>query len=220
MTGLPSSSRPVVRSDRSVPQLAVGAAISLVGALLVVAGTFLPWVTSGGVQRNSYAVLGIVHRLAFLDGGPAAAAIALWPLLGTVAMVPVIAGILRWWRTAAVTSLSFGVLTGVGALGVLVVAAGHQAAGIALSTTGPAVTIAGAALAVLGAVFLLAARRRRRTQWPTTGNRHVLPEPTGGPVRRNAHSATPQQFPRRPPHRPDETADSSTAVATERKNAG
>ena len=201
--------------------LAIGATLGLIGLLAVVAGTFLPWLTSGGVQRNSYAVLGIVRRLRFVDGGPAATAISLWPLLGTIAMVPVLAGILRWWRTAAVTTLLFGLLTGLGAASVLAVAGGHQAAGIALSPTGPAVSVAGAAVAVIGAVLVLAARRRsRQGPPPTSPSRDVSAEPTDGPLRRTAHSAASDWSIRRPPHSPQETAHSITAVDTERENAG
>lgn len=196
--------------------LIVGAMLALVGLLVVVAGTFLPWLTSGGVQRNSYAVLGIVRRLRFLDGGPAATAISLWPLLGTVAMLPVIAGILRWWRTAAVTTLLFGLLTGLGAAAVLAVAGGHGAAGIALSPTGPTVTVAGAVLGVVGAVLILVARRRGRP----SPSRDLSAEPTVDPFRRTAHSAAPDQPFQRLPHSQQEAARSSTAVETERENAG
>lgn len=200
----------------------VGAGSGLAGLLVVVGGTFLPWLTSGGVQRNSYAVLGIVRRLAFVDGGTASTALSLWPLLGSVAMVPVIAGILRWWRTAAVGTLLFGLLTGLGAAAVLAVAHGHEAVGISLSARGPAVTVAGAALAVVGAVLLLVGRRRPRPAppppWP--GNQHVSVEPTGGPFRRTAHSAAFDQSSRHPPRSPQHTAPGNSAVETERENAG
>lgn len=140
--------------------LAAGATLGVVGLLVVVAGTFLPWLTSGGVDRNSYAVLGIVRRLRFVDGA-AATALSLWPLIGTIAMAPVVAGILRWWRTAAVATLLFGALTGAGAGLVLAVAGGHRAAGIGLSVTGPVATAAGALLAVVGAVLVLIGRGGR-----------------------------------------------------------
>ena len=203
------------------PLLAVGAAAAVIGLLLVVAGTFLPWLTSGGVARNSYAVLGIVRRLRFVDGGATATALSLWPLIGMVAMAPVVAGILRWWRTAAVATLVFGVLTGVGAGLVLAVAGGHRAAGIGLSASGPAVTATGAAVAVAGAVLVLFARRwalraRRRPGYPGSA---VSAEPIDGPLRRTAHSAAPDPAAWRPP-RSSNTADSTSAGKTERENAG
>lgn len=175
----------------------VGAVLSLVGLLVVVAGTFLPWLTSGGIERNSYAVLGIVRRLRFIDGGPTATAISLWPLLGSVAMLPVVAGILRWWRTAAAVTLVFGILTGIGAGLVLAAAGGHGAAGIALSPTGPVVTVAGAVLAVAGAVAVLVTVRRSRRRSRSDGHRGVSAEPTNGPVRRTGHSAALDGSPQR-----------------------
>jgi hypothetical protein len=224
VVSLPSSSRPTSSRSGAGPSVpfVVGCVSGLVGLLVVVTGTFLPWLTSGGVQRNSYAVLGIVRRLAFLDGGPAATAISLWPLIGTIAMVPVIAGIVRWWRTAAITTLLFGLLTGLGAAAVLAVAGGHEAVGISLSASGPTVTVAGAALAVVGAVLLLLARRRSRPApaFPGLGNQHVSVEPTDGPFRRTAHSSTFDRSPRHPPHSPHDTAHRNAAVETERENAG
>lgn len=208
------------RRPRAV--LAVGATAGPVGLLVVVAGTFLPWLTSGGVHRNSYAVLGIVRRLRFLDAGPAATAISLWPLLGTVAMLPVIAGILRWWRTAAITTLLFGALTGLGAGAVLAVAGGHRPAGIALSPIGPAVTVAGALVAVVGALLILVARGRHlpAQQFTAISKRDVSAEPPEGLLRRTAHSAPRDRSPRRRRDGPRKTADSTTAVDVERENAG
>lgn len=224
MVSLPSTSRPTSSRSGAGPSIlfVIGCTSGLVGLLVVVAGTFLPWLTSGGVQRNSYAVLGIVRRLAFVDGGPAATAISLWPLIGTIAMVPVVAAILRWWRTAAITTLLFGLLTGLGAAAVLAVAGGHGAVGIALSASGPAVTVAGAALAVVGAVLLLLGRRRSRRAPPLPGhgNQQVSAEPTDGPFRRTAHSAAFDRSPRHPPHSPQDTAHGNAAVETERENAG
>lgn len=222
-----SSSRPVPRpapphSGRSGRVLlSAGAASGVCGLLLVVAGTFLPWLTSGGVARNSYAVLGIVRRLRFVDGGASATALSLWPLIGTVAMAPVVAGILRWWRTAAIATLVFGLLTGVGAGLVLAAAGGHRAAGIGLSHSGPAVTVTGGGIAVTGAVLVLLARHR--SERAAVRPRHPVPgvstEPIDGPLRRTAHSADFDLAPWRPAGSPI-TADSISAVKTERENAG
>lgn len=208
---------------RSLRGIVVGAALALAGLLVVVAGTFLPWLTSGGVQRNSYSVLGIVRRLGFVQQGPAAVAVSLWPSVGAVAMVPVVAGILRWWRSAAIATLLFGLLTGLGAALVLAVAGGHRAAGISLSQTGPVVTVIGAGIAVVGAVLLMmAARRSRRAQLTTSSNRYLSAELQHGPLRPTAQSATFVGFDgstRRPLHSPQEPADSTSAVETERESA-
>ena len=137
-------------------------AVGGIGLLVSVAGFFLPWVVSGGVERNSYAIVGIVRRLGLLGDGFRDTALSWWPMLAPLAVVPVIAGILRWWRTAALLSLIFGLMVGVIGGGVLAVASGHRTAGIGLDPTGPVVTVVGALLAMAGSVGLLLLERRRR----------------------------------------------------------
>ncbi len=127
----------------------------------MLAGTFLPWVVSGGVLRNSYAIVGIVGRLGLLGSGFGATALSRWPLLGPVAMVGMIAGIVQLWRTAAVITLLFGLLTGLIGGAALAVAGGHGAAGVGLASTGPVVTLTGAIASVGGAVLVLLGSRRR-----------------------------------------------------------
>jgi hypothetical protein len=142
----------------------LGSALGAAGLILTLVGTFLPWLVSGGVERNSYAIVGIVGRLGLVGNGFGSTALSLWPTLGPVAMVAIIAGILRWWRTAAAITLLFGALTGVIGAGVLAVAGGHAASGIYLDHKGPTVMVVGAGCAVAGAVTVLIARRNRRNR--------------------------------------------------------
>jgi hypothetical protein len=137
-----------------------GAGIGACGLIVAVVGTFLPWLSSGGVLRNSYAIVGIVGRLGLVGSGFGSTALSWWPLLGPVAMLAVIGGIVRWWRTAAVVALLFGLLTGVIGAGVLAVAGGHGAMGIALAYDGPVTTAIGGILAVAGSLVVLVASRR------------------------------------------------------------
>lgn len=132
------------------------------GLITIVAGTFLPWLTSGGVQRDSYTIVGILDRFALLGTGFGALSLRLWPLLGPVAMVALAVGVLRWWRTAATLTLLYGLLTGIVGGGVLAVAGGSGGAGVALAPAGPIVTLAGGILAVAGASILLIGGRARR----------------------------------------------------------
>lgn len=158
--------------------LVVGAAVGLAGIVAVLAGTFLPWLSSGGVLRNSYAIVGIVGRLGLLRGGFGATALSWWPFLGPFAMLGIIAGILRLFRTAAVLTLLFGLLTGIIGGGVLAVAGGHAAAGVMLAYTGPVLTVIGAIGAISGSTtVLLAVRRRRAASMPdgSTGSRAQNP---------------------------------------------
>ena len=145
------------------------------GLVLAIVGTFLPWVVSGGVERNSYAIVGIVRRLGLLGDGFGDTALSWWPMLGPLAVVPVIAGILRWWRSAALLSMIFGVLVGVIGGGVLTVASGHRTAGIGLDRTGPVVTVVGALLTVIGSIALLLVERRRRLSRLTDVSMEPIP---------------------------------------------
>src|ERR1700712_1951056 len=109
-----TSRRPSVRTrEPGRPIRRSGIAVAAAGLVLILAGTFLPWVVSGGVLRNSYAIVGIVRRLGFVGHGFGSVALSLWPLVGPVVMIGVVAGIVRCWRTAALITLAVGLLTGV-----------------------------------------------------------------------------------------------------------
>lgn len=54
------------------------------GAAVALAGTFLPWLSSGSVPRSSYELFDVVERLGFSGTGPIAWVLRLWvfvPLL-------------------------------------------------------------------------------------------------------------------------------------------
>lgn len=151
------------RSTRVSRVHALGGVLTAGGLAAVVLGSFLPWLTSGGVQRNSYAITGIIRRLGFAGGGFGASALSLWPLLGPVVMLAVTAAILRWWRMAATIALLVAVPTAVLAAAVLLVADGRSGAGMSLAHAGPVTTGSGGLVAVAGAlIVLLAARSARR----------------------------------------------------------
>ena len=159
---MPATSGWRLRSNRSV-----GVVLAAAGLALTVAGMFLPWVASGGVLRNSYAIVGIVQRIGIVRSSAGSLALSLWPFVGPATMLAWIAGILRLWRTAATITLVIGLLTGVVGAGVLAVAGGHSAAGVGVAYPGPVVTVIGATCAVIGsAVVLIDARRTRRTRRP------------------------------------------------------
>ncbi len=166
LSGAPPAGRR--SSIRSVRELLAGG-----GLALVIAGTFLPWVISGGVLRNSYAIVGIAGRLGVIATPAGALVVSLWPFIGPITMLAWVAGILRLRRTAAAVTLVIGMLTGVIGAGVLAVAGGHSTAGVGLAYAGPVVTVIGAVLAIAGAVLVLidvrSARERHRVdQQPGT----------------------------------------------------
>lgn len=143
------------RADRR-PALIACCVPAGLGLVLVVAGSFLPWVISGTVTRSSYAVVGVVERLGFADDGPVAALVTLWPFVGALCVAPVIAAIVRWWRTAGALCVLYGLLTGSFAFGLLFFATGQGGLGVRLAPTGPAVMAAGAVLLVGSGVALAA----------------------------------------------------------------
>ena len=138
------------------------------GLVLIIAGSFLPWVVSGSVRRSSYAVVGIIDRLGVMDDGPIGVLVRAWPLIGVLCMTPVLAACLRWWRTAGVLGALIGLVSGVLAFGVLLIAASRGGLGIRLDPIGPAVMAAGAVLLLLGGGALALRRnspvRRSRTR--------------------------------------------------------
>lgn len=144
----PSGRREASPSARRV--LVACCLIAGAGLVLIIAGSFLPWVVSGSVRRSSYAVVGIIDHLGVMEDGAIGVLVRAWPLIGVLCMAPVLAGCLRWWRTAGVLAVLIGFASGVLAFGVLLIAAGRGGLGIRLDPIGPAVMASGAVLLLLG----------------------------------------------------------------------
>ena len=136
----------VGRLTRS-PVRTTGARLLLcAGPAVLVVGTFLPWLRSGRTDRNSYATDGAVRRLLDVDG-TTAAALRAWPfvsLLCAAAVALVLLGRLGLGAAfAAFAALAAGPLAGW--------ALGARSRGLLhAASTGPAVTLVGAILCVLG----------------------------------------------------------------------
>jgi hypothetical protein len=62
--------------------------------VLLLAGTFLPWLHSGSTSRSSYALIGLVDRLDIASDGPATTLIGAWPF---VPLLVTTAVVLAWW---------------------------------------------------------------------------------------------------------------------------
>lgn len=151
------------RSDRR--WTAIGAA----AVVVLVVGTFLPWIRSGRVQRNSYEIAGVGVRR--LDAGSAVThLLQAWPFLGPLWAVVVILVILGRRRIAAAVALVLAVLTGLVALGGLVLAVRLDTTMLGGTVLGPAVTLIGAIGVAVAGVGML---RRRPRQPPR------LRSPTG-----------------------------------------
>ena len=121
----------------------------------MIIGTFLPWVVSGQVRRSSYAAAGVIDRLGVAGEGMLDGLVGLWPLFGALCALPVVAALLRWWRTAGVLAVLLALTGGGLSIGALVFAARRGSSGtVSLDPLGPTVTVAGAALLLVGGLLL------------------------------------------------------------------
>ena len=137
----------------------VGASVAATGLIVLVAGTFLPWLRSGIVLRDSYQSVGALRTLV---GGTPATLLSAWLLV--IPACAVCAGLyaLRLRRTSA--GLGCAVSVVVGTTAALVVVQGTDpGAVVAAAAPGPAVTLVGATVALIGAIAVLAGPRGRQT---------------------------------------------------------
>jgi hypothetical protein len=141
---------------------AVGAAVTAVGLLTVAVGTFLPWVRSGAVLRDSYESISVIRTVKVLDGSPLALVIDAWTLLipaMTLALVTYATGFRRSGATiSAIVAIVSGTISGVAT-----VVSGGEEVRLGIPSIGPTTTLVGAVLALVGVVAIFAGRRGRPT---------------------------------------------------------
>jgi hypothetical protein len=126
------------------------------GLSLMVIGTFLPWMTSGSVTRNSYQAGGVARRVlqvpTWLSG-----ALHVWPFVGLacavvvaliVAGLPQPAGVFGVVVSVACAAVSIGTLTLDGN------------AAVRPNSAGPATTIIGAVMVLASSTLLLRGSER------------------------------------------------------------
>nr|WP_157528756.1 hypothetical protein [Kibdelosporangium sp. MJ126-NF4] len=148
---------------------ALGAAGAAVGLALVVLGSFLPWVRSGSAHYTSFQSLGILRHLGFMDAFPVMRVLLdIWLGVIPAAAVAIAMYALRLRRTAAVLAVLLALLMGTIA-GAVTVQGEDKGGAIGIASTGPAVTLSGAVLALLGAVVILVAQRNRVKQYQQSG---------------------------------------------------
>lgn len=155
--------RPATIDRVSWPNRGKQAAVAAVGGaglVLTVVGTFLPWLRSGEVLRDSYQLIGVISSLGFLDGTALEVALNAWFGVTPLCTLSVVAYAFGQPRVAATISLVTAIITGTVSGGATVQGAqAHAAVGIA--GTGPAVTLAGSILTLAGAVGVYITARRR-----------------------------------------------------------
>lgn len=124
------------------------------GLVLVIVGSFLPWVISGTVKRSSYQIVGVIDRLGITGGGPLAALLNSWPLLGALCLAPVVAAALQWWRLAGAVAALIGLIATTLSLGLLATALGRTGLTVRIDPLGPSVMAAGGLLLLGGGLCL------------------------------------------------------------------
>jgi fatty acid desaturase len=129
-----------------------------VGAAIVVIGTLLPWVRTGGRRRNSYDVLELVERLGFAPDGAAATALRRWPV---VTLLVVFAVVAMWWGWPRLGGASG--LVAAAYAGTIAAVVTFRGSSLVHIETGAAVTIVGAVVLAAGSVAALADAVRSRS---------------------------------------------------------
>ena len=95
-----------MRDDRRPPVHAV--AVHVAGALVVLIGTFMPWIRSGTRRRSSYDLLEVATRLGFSPHGALGWAVRCWPLMPLLLVGSVVAvsiGMHRWAVAVSVVAV-------------------------------------------------------------------------------------------------------------------
>lgn len=145
------------------PVATAAVAVTAAGLVAVGAGTFLPWVRSGDVLRDSYQSIAIVRTIKVLDGSPLALVLDAWTLLIPAITVCVVVYALGFRRSAATLSGVVAIISGTVAGSATVVSGGEEVR-LGISSTGPVTTLIGSVLALVGVVGIFAGRRSRATE--------------------------------------------------------
>jgi hypothetical protein len=154
-------SRPGARPH--TPVATAAAAVTAAGLVAIGVGTFLPWVVSGEVLRDSYRSIAFVRTIRVLDGSPLELLLGAWTLLIPVITVCVIGYALGLRRSAATLSCVVAIISGTVAGSATVVGGGEDVR-LGISSTGPVTTLIGSVMTLVGVVGIFAGRRSRATE--------------------------------------------------------
>lgn len=135
----------------SAPQRRLPAAhwLGALGLVVVVVGTFLPWLSSGRTSRNSYQASGALQRLLAPDG-IVHLAVVIWPFVSLACALAIACYAL------GVRPLAWLIAVLAAATAAAVAVAALSVAGTIIAqpmTTGPTVTLIGSVLTLLAAII-------------------------------------------------------------------
>ncbi len=142
-----------------------GAALTALGLVTVAVGTFLPWVRSGSVLRDSYESIAVIRAIKVLDGGPLVLVIDAWTLIIPISTLCVVVYASGFRRTGGTISAFVAIISGTIA-GAATVVGGGEEVRLGIASTGPTTTLIGAVVTVAGVVGIFAGRRARATEHP------------------------------------------------------
>ncbi len=137
--------------------------LTALGLTTVAVGTFLPWVRSGSVLRDSYQSIAVLRTIKVVDGSPLSLVLDAWTLLIPVITVCIVVYALGFRRSAATVSGVVAIISGTVA-GAATVVSGGEEIRLGIASAGPVTTTVGAVLALVGVAGIFAGRRRRATE--------------------------------------------------------
>jgi hypothetical protein len=132
----------------------LGAGVAIAGLVTLVTGTFLGWLRSGSVVRDSYQSIGALRTLVGGSNGLVDALIAAWLVVIPCCAVCVAVYALGLRRVAAVLSCIVSATVGTVAVAVTVQGGGVGTL-VGVVDTGPVVTLVGATFSLVGAIIVV-----------------------------------------------------------------
>ena len=115
------------------------------GAVVIVVGTFLPWLRSGTRRRSSYEIFSLVERLGYSRSDIVGWGLRLWPILP---LLVACAASLLWFRRGWPTTA---------AVAVAAVYAGIVSAAVTSASSNAVITVEyGSSVTLVGAFLLVA----------------------------------------------------------------
>ncbi|WP_157440508.1 hypothetical protein [Actinokineospora inagensis] len=133
---------------------ALPAALTGAGLVVVAVGMFLPWLRSGAVLRDSFQVVGVITTLGFLRGQALELVLRAWFAIIPAITLSVVLYALGFRRSGATLGAAIAIITGTVSGGATVESGGDDGP-LGIAATGPATTLTGSVLAVLGAVLIV-----------------------------------------------------------------
>lgn len=136
----------------------LGAGVATAGLVVLVTGTFLPWLRSGSVLRDSYQSIGALRDVLGDSNSLVNAVLAAWLVVIPCCAVCVAVYALGLRRVAAVLLCVVSVVVGTAAT-LVAVQGGDTGSLVGAVETGPVVTLTGATLALIGAITVVTCPR-------------------------------------------------------------